>query len=224
MDVLQSSFAVATFVVLALPGLVFVAVRRWARGEAAEDRDFGLSLARGSVFALALTGVYVLMLGDAPGVGVTFGADADALVVSDARRLALTVLVLYLAVPAMLSLILNRQHITWERSSRLRWVPLPRSRHGYSNTPSPWDHAARKHQDSWVKINRANGDWIGGWVTHGSFMSAYPEARAIYIDQQYAMTKDGNFNGLVPGAGVFLSIADDDVVIWIRPANPTTKG
>lgn len=224
MNVLESSFAVATFVVLALPGLVFVAVRRWARGEAAEDRDFGLSLARGSVFALALTGVYVLALGDSLGAGVALGSDADTLIVSDARRLALTVLVLYLAVPTLLSLVLNRQHVTWERSQRLRWVPLPRSRHGYSDTPTPWDHAARKHQDSWVKISRANGDWIGGWVTHGSFMSAYPEARAIYIDQQYVMTKDGNFDGPIAGAGVFLTVADDDVVMWIRPADPTQKG
>lgn len=216
MDLIEGSFAVATFIVLALPGIVYVAVRRWARGESAEDRDFGLSFARGVVFAVALTCVYLLAFGESLGAGIASGRDADTLVIGDARVVALTILMLYIVLPAATAFGLNSRHVMWQRIGESRWLRYPRSRHGYTNTPSAWDHAARKGQSSWVKIQKANGDWIGGWVTRGSFVSAYPEPRSIYIDAQYAMTSDGNFLNPVPGAGVFLSISDDDIVVWVR--------
>ncbi len=224
MDVLEGSFAVAVFVVLALPGLVFVAVRRWASGEGAEDRDFGLSLARGTVFALALTSVYLLFLADFFGRTIATGADADTLVIKDARTLAFIVLFFYILLPGAISILWNRRHIVWKRTRKVKWIWLPQSKHGYTDTPGPWDHAARKHQSSWVKVKRASGEWIGGWVTNGSFISAYPEPHAIYIDQQYAMTDDGNYTAKIDGAGLFMTIADNDIVIWTRTTVETQNG
>lgn len=216
MEPITGSFAVATFVVIALPGLVYAAVSRWARGEGPGDRDFGLTVARGAVFAVALTGIYMLVFGDFLGAGITSGADADTLVVGDPRSVALVVLVLYIALPGAIAVALNYRHFTWKSADRLHWLRFPRSKYGYSATPTAWDHAGRKHQASWVKIRKPNGDWIGGWFTKGSFASAYPESRSIYIDQQYEMSSDGDFIDAIPGAGVYLTVSDDDVVIWVE--------
>lgn len=222
MDIIESSFAVASFLVIALPGLVYSAIRRWARGERPEDRDFGLSVARGAVFAVTLTGIYLLVFGNSLGVGLAPGADTDAFVVKDARALALTVLGLYVVLPGMIALVLNHRHLTWQSIGNSRWIRYLRSRHGYSDAPTAWDYAARKCQSSWVKVRKSNGDWIGGWFTKGSYASTYPEPKSIYIDQQYRMTSDGNFGEEIPGTSVFLTVSDDDVVIWVKdqPSGP----
>lgn len=215
----EGSLAIAMLVVVALPGLIYSAVRRWARGESAEDRDLGLSIARGVVFAIALTSAYLFILGDALFVGLTSGTDADTLTIADARSVALAVLGLYVVLPTVLAFILSLPHIEWSKSTWSRWVVLPRSRYGYSSTPTAWDHAMRRNQCAWVKIHRANGEWVGGWFTKGSFATAYPETQAIYIDQQWTMTAEGNYGAPVPHTGVHLTIADDDVVIWTRHQN-----
>lgn len=216
MDLIEGSFALAAFIVIALPGLVYAAIRRWARGEGSTDRDFGLSVARGAILSVALTAVYLLIFGGTLWAGVAPGADADTVIVGDPRILALTVLGLYLLVPAAIAVMLNHRHLIWLPVRRAAWIRYPRSRHGYSDTPTPWDHAGRKHQAAWVRIRKSNGDWIGGWFTAGSYASAYPEPRAIYIDQQFQMTKEGALGPAIPGAGVFVSITDDDIVIWER--------
>jgi hypothetical protein len=223
MDLIEGSLAVATFVMIALPGLVYVTVRRWARGEESEDRDFGLSVARGAVFSVSLTGAYMLAFGDTLGRGLAAGVDADTLVVSDARSVAITILVLYVAVPGLVAIALNHRHLTWQPVGRAPWLRYLRSRHGYTSTPSAWDHAARMHQSSWVKVRKPDGTWIGGWYTRGSFASSYPEPRTVYIDQQFEIDGQGNFGAAVVGAGVYVTITDDDIVIWVRPEPDPAK-
>jgi hypothetical protein len=217
LDVIEGSFALATFVVIALPGLVYAAVRRWARGEAPEDRNFGLSVARGADFAAGLTGIYMLIFGDALGLGVAAGTDADTLVIRNPRALALTVVGLYLAVPGAIALALNHKYLEWLPVRSANWLRYPQSKNGYSDTPTAWDHAARRNSSSWVKIRKADGGWIGGWFTKGSFASTYPEQKAIYIDQQYQMSAGGNFGTAIPGAGVLVTVSDGDIVIWEDP-------
>ena len=224
MDAIKGSFAVATFVIIALPGLVYAAVRRWARGEEPADRNFGLSVARGAVFAAGLTGTYLLIFGEALGRGIAAGTDADTFVVGDARTLALTVLGLYLAVPAAISVALNHRHLEWSPVRDVRWLRFPRSKNGYSDTPTAWDHAARRNSSSWVKIRKADGTWVGGWFTNGSFASMYPEPKSIYIDQQYEMSADGNVGSEIPGAGVLVTVTDGDIVIWTSQSKRSKAG
>lgn len=230
MGVPESSFAIAAFVVVALPGFLYAAVGRWARGESASDRDVGLTIARGAAFAVTLTGVYLVLFGAWLFEGIEVSTNSEALTISDPRRLGVTVLVFYIVVPAVISALLHRQHITWSRpgwaldkagdvKKGRRWAKYVHSRHGYSAVPSAWDHAARQNHNAWVKIKRSNGEWVGGWFTKGSFVTTYPEPRAIYVADQFAMTKDGNFIGEdpLPGSGVFLMISDTDLVFWTNP-------
>jgi hypothetical protein len=94
-------------------------------------------------------------------------------------------------------------------------MKLPQSRSGYTTTPTAWDHAVQRNSSSWVKIRKSDGSWIGGWFTKGSFATTYPEIKTIYIDQQHQMSPEGNIGPAIPGSGVLLTIAENDVVIWI---------
>lgn len=215
MESLEGSFAALMFVVIALPGLAYAAVRRWARGEAAADRDFGLSVARGAVFAVVLTCTYVIVWGDVSWTGLGPGGAADTFIVRDGRSAALAVLGFYVALPSLMAILINRRHLAWAPVRGIGWLRVLRSRHGYTDTPTAWDHAGRRHQAAWVKIKKPSGEWVGGWFTEGSFISTYPESRSIYIDQQCSMSGDGNFLELIPGASVFITVSDDDVVVWV---------
>lgn len=228
MGVPEGSFAVAAFVVIALPGLVYAAIRRWLRGEAAGDRDLGLSIARGAVFAVALTAIYLAAFGAQISEGLSVAAGTDTLSILDPSRVGLTVLVLYIVVPAIVSLLIQVRHLGWRPPvwstkipawirAVLRWVRVPQSRHGYSSTPSAWDHALPNSAGSWVKVKRGNGEWVGGWYTKGSFATTYPEPRSLYIDEQYEMSEDGVLGDQIPDTGVFIMINDDDLVFWSVP-------
>ncbi|MEI2269476.1 DUF6338 family protein [Microbacterium sp. No. 7] len=228
MGIPASSFAVAAFVVIALPGFIYAAVSRRFRGEAATDRDVALTVARGAVFAVTMTAFYLAFLG-AGLLGSLSAADTpDSFVVNNPKYLGGVVLILYVAVPAIVSLLLNWRHVEWSnpawtlredgsRKAVLGWVRYPRSRHGYSSMPSAWDHAASENHGAWVRVRRSNGEWVGGWYTAGSFATTYPEPRSIYIARQYVLKDDGTIVKPEPNTGVFLSIGDDDMVFWTNP-------
>lgn len=219
----EGSFAIATLIVVALPGFISAGIRRWARGEFAEDRVLGLSIARGTTFAVVLTGLYLLIGGDGVFESLQAGKGTDTIVISDPRRLAVTVLVLYVVVPAVVAMIVNRTHIEWkvpaklEGATNFRWVRLPSSKHGYKSTPSAWDHATIHNHHAWVKVQRSDGQWIGGWYTKGSFATTYPEPRSLYIARQYEMDDNGDFGDEIPNTGIFIMVGDGDLVFWTRP-------
>ncbi|WP_420121140.1 DUF6338 family protein [Nakamurella sp.] len=220
MNIFEGSFAVAVFIIIALPGLIYAAVRKWARGEGPEDRDFGRSIARGAVFAVGLTTIYVLACGESLESGIVSGTDADTLAIGDPRGLARNVLFLYIILPFLVSLALNYRHLTWQAYGQSRRLRYLRSRHGYSDTPTAWDHAIKRQQSSWVKVRKPNGVWAGGWFTKGSFASSYPESRGLYIDQQYLMSDEGDFLRPIPQSSIFLTVSDDDIVIWVGEDTP----
>lgn len=227
----ESGFAIAAFIVLALPGFVFAAVSRWFRGESPADRDVTLTIARGAIFAVSLSAVYLILGSDWVFRSIQLNPSDGSVAVVDPKQAGFAILVFYLGIPAALSICV---HLTRIRFARPKWLTergtlwrrilfflwIPRSKHGYTSVVSAWNFANEQNQHSWVKVKRANGEWIGGWYTEGSFVTTYPEPRSIYIGRQYAMTKDGNFvdDKPIPGAGVFLVVRDDDMVFWVSPA------
>lgn len=221
----EGSFAIASLIVVALPGFISAGIRRWARGEYAEDRMLGLSIARGATFAVVLTSIYLLIFGAQVFESLQAGKDTDTISVSDPHRLAITILLLYVIVPGIVGIVMNRSHIEWKTpqnlpgNALLKWVRFPVSKHGYKSTPSAWDHSVSHNQNAWVKIQRSDGQWVGGWYTKGSFATTYPEPRSIYIAKQYGMTDEGAFSEEIPNTGIFLAIGDGDLVIWTNPSN-----
>ncbi|MBB1516951.1 hypothetical protein H5398_13395 [Tessaracoccus sp. MC1679] len=239
-DIPSNSFAVAAVIVLALPGIIFSGVRHWLRGERPGERNPGLVLARSFVFSVVLAGVYLMLFGGWLFDGIAPGSEADTLVVSDPRAVGGVVTVFFALIPALIALIVYRRDVRVEPSAenspawirgawtgvqrasawvdrKLDWLPWMTSRHGYIDIASPWEKANRDNKDAaWVKIQRENGQWIGGWLTHGSLAAAYPEQHQLYIDQQYEMTADGDFGDALTDTGVWIVVGDKDVVSWIK--------
>lgn len=211
MTVPTTSFAVAAFIVLALPGLVFAAVRRWLRGELHEDRNFGIAIARGVILSATLTSAYWAIFGTA--IGQVFTTDSDRVSVRDWRLAGLVVLTLYIVAPAVLAAVFCSRDIAWRLAGH--WFPIPYPRRGHASVPTAWDFAAGLNHDTYVRIRKASGDWVGGWYTRKSYVTTYPESPSIYIHEQYEMQADGTF-GESLNSGVWVSIGEGDIVSWMR--------
>jgi len=150
MDVPTTGFAVVAVIVLAVPGFVYAGVRRWAVGERAADRDVGLSIARGIVFAAALASVYAIAAGPLITGSVSISS-SGAVSIVNVRLSGLLVLGLFVIVPLAISAFAHRDAIEWHASNPGRpWLRLPRSKAGVSTTPSAWDFATIRNQASWI--------------------------------------------------------------------------
>jgi len=204
-----TEFGILSLVILAVPGLVYSTVRRWSWGETFTDRSVGLAIARGTTLAVVLNSLYLIIFGREISDILTFN-EAGAISVHNPRGLGIWILILYILAPLLLSLILN-----WTHLRLVKQFPYIRSKHGLVRSPTPWDDLVRYRSDAWIKIRRANADWVGGWYSGGSVASSYPESPSIFIGHQYEMDGDGAFGDPIPDSGVYLKIADDDIVIWI---------
>lgn len=229
MDAPTASFAIASLVVLAVPGFIHAAIRRWAAGEQPGDRDAKALFARGLVFTVTLSAVYFLILG--PWMTAGYTITADKVFVSQPRLVALLVVVLYIVIPAIISIYIVRRDLVWEapKSTHLRtvaaWMKLPSQRYHYTSVPTSWDAAWRAHENgSWVKVRRSDGLWVGGWFTGGSHATTYPEPESIYIDQRWEMNDDGTFGDAVDDSGLWVKIDPKDLVIWVRGTTTETEG
>jgi hypothetical protein len=148
--------------------------------------------------------------------------------VRDWRLLGLTVLVLFVGVPLIGSLVwchfyhdaINWKKVEWKPLAR---VHLPHAKHGYSETPSAWDFAARTNPNTFVRVKKTNGDWVGGWYTRGSYVTTYPESPSIYIGHQYEMDETGGFKEQMVDTAVWISISEGDIVSWQTPPEPAGK-
>ncbi len=215
----EGGLALALFIVLALPGFVYAAVRKRYLGEMPGDRNIGQSIARGIIFSVLLTAAYFLIGGEflAGKLGITvLGGDVR---INDFRLLAFWVVLLYLVVPLLIAFVLHIRHVRWRgvRGTRTERWPLPRSKHGYSGTPTPWDEAIRSNKDCWVTIRKGDGCWVGGWVTDGSTSSSYPEPPSIYINRAYEVDAQGKRGAAKADSALWVLLAEGDVVFWEKP-------
>ncbi|SDO31626.1 hypothetical protein SAMN05216368_1154 [Cryobacterium flavum] len=216
MEIPGSSFAVAALIVLAFPGIMFAGIRRCLRGEMPEDRNIGLALARGVVLSVVLTACYLVIFGSWEGFGVRSEGSSQSVEITDARSVGLVVLILYVLAPLVIAVVFHHRYIRWvaPKTPVWAWLKFPQSSHGYTMTPAAWDFAASANSQAFVRIHRANGDWIGGWYTRGSYTTTYPEPTSIYISNQFRMNDDGTFGDLLPNTGVWVAISETDVVSW----------
>ncbi len=216
MDLPGSSFTIFAFLILALPGLIYAAIRRRLKGERFEDRNFGLTLARVILFSVLLDSIYLSVASREIAKGLTFGAE-DAIGVSDAEAVGTNVLVFGFIIPAILALLIHYRPVSVDRTINFFGRPIEASllvqRNGKNAVPTAWDFAAERVSQSFVRIRRADGTWIAGWYTRGSFMSTYPEPRSIFVGTQFAVGDDGTIRQQIEGSrGVWVAITDTDVV------------
>lgn len=216
-----SAYAVAVFLVLVLPGIVFGVVRAAVSGFRPHDRDWAPRVLQAILVSVILDAAYLLVLG-APAVSRV--ADGGATLTAQPRLAATAILGLGVLVPAVLAY-LGHGEPRWQWVTVLRWLrfPLPLRRTAYSPVPTAWDQAARRLQGRWVRIRLAEGRWVGGWFGVNSFVSTYPEPRDIFIEDQHHIDPDGAIGAAVTAsAGVWVSLKDGDIVEWLHPDDPET--
>jgi hypothetical protein len=220
MGVPSTTFAIATFVALALPGLIFIAVRKVFEGARSSDRDTATVMAQALLFSTVLNAAYFWLWGSHLADGLTVDPAADVVRVTDPGAVGANVLMFAVLAPLAISLIFYCR-IQWISvggwiGKRIPKLKRPARRHGYSPVPNGWDFAWRTAGNgSFVRVKRSDGSWIGGWYTNGSFVSTYPEARDLFLAQQWVMTDRGAFVEPVAGStGLWLSVTDGDVVEW----------
>ena len=215
------------FVALGLPVAVWATVRRYLLGERATDRDWSIALIQGVTFSAILAAIYAStgLLGL---LTIEPTLDGKSIQFTDLRQFGMASLVLFIVMPLALSLLILARHCVLKRVPirGMSWLRYPTSRYGFSGTPTSWDFSVKAHSEAgaWVKVRRESGIWIGGWFATGSHASMYPEPPAIYLHSQWSMDAEGNFIEEIPNTGLWVSIGDSDLVVWISPAIKPPKG
>jgi hypothetical protein len=86
----------------------------------------------------------------------------------------------------------------------------------WNATPGAWDVARLGPKPRYVRILTKDGEWIGGALRPGSFITSWPAPREIYIAQAYVMRSDGTFVGVKPvRSGVFVSCGEARAVEFL---------
>jgi len=211
-----NAYGVGVLVILVLPGVVWTSVRIAVRGRVAHDRDVSARILQALMVSVVLDATYILVAGDRLVGQIRAAARGE---VAQPRVSAAAVLILMVAVPALLAyLVYGRPRWRNLKIRGLHWLRLPLSQSGYEATPTVWDWAAPQRGGCWVRIRVGEGKWVGGWYGDQSFVSTYPEARDIYVEEQHHVDAAGVIGGLAAGsAGFWLSLKDGDVVEWVNP-------
>lgn len=214
MDIPNTAFGVVALVVLVVPGLVFALVRTSLRGFRADDKSLDLRITQAIVVSIFFDAIYLIILNPV-GMGlITLQKDSISII----HPVLLGVILLSLAIlaPAFAATIPNffikaTKGDDKRRHFRLKFHNL------HQGTPNAWDHAFDVDKSRLVRLRMPDGRWIGGWFGPGSYVSAYPEPRDIFISHQYRMKKNGTFGEVMPyTAGIWLMVPDDVSVEFIQ--------
>ena len=71
-------------------------------------------------------------------------------------------------------------------------------------------------REGWVRVRIAEGVRVGGVFDERSRFSTYPEARDLYITEQWNLDAAGDFESPVrQSQGLWVAIKDEYVVEWL---------
>ena len=96
----------------------------------------------------------------------------------------------------------------------------------YVNVPSAWDFVANRFDEAqFVRVLLADGKWVGGLFSSGSFVSTFPQPHDIYIEEEWNMDAGGKFlSPLESRGGVWLPISGALLVEWLPvPSSEVAK-
>jgi hypothetical protein len=170
-----------------LPGVVYQSARSRLRGPTPDELNSATNkVLRAAAVSTALVLLYAVLLGPQ----LADLAHGQGWLADHPRWAAVIGLVLLLAVPVALA-IGEQRWTLWEgRPSWLTWLTL-KGLTTYDPTPAAWDFAFRDREECFVRVLTGEGRWVGGWFDPDSFASSFPEARELYIAQQWKMSEDG---------------------------------
>lgn len=207
----QDATGVAIVLSLIVPGFVYQVARRRFRGPTPDERDATARVLRAFAVSALLAFVYLAVFGR----GLLDLRDDSGSLAEHPRGLAVLGVLLLFAVPAALAAAEQLVHVS--TSPRDAWQRVRRrALTTYDPTPTAWDYCFTGREPGWLRVMTADGLWIGGWFGVESYASSYPEARELYIEQQYRMSDEGEFADEIPeSAGVYVRCDDARVVEFI---------
>lgn len=211
------------YLALIVPGMIFISVRAKFRGFRDIDRSVSARILLAFVVSAVFDAVYVSLIG--PPV-VTRVLTGQGLTAAEVRVAGWGFVLLAIILPAVVS------WVVYGGGPPLRWLhevaakfraKITDSR--YESTPTAWDLVTTTTDADWVRVRLADGVWVGGRFGDNSYFSTYPEPRDLYIQEQYMMSRKGQFLKPVPSTGgVWVAVRDDYLVEWVHtPADETEK-
>lgn len=209
---------IGVFVVVALvvPGTVFGGVRTWLRGHRWSDQTTASRVLEAVLVSVILDAVYLWVIGSwlAPWI-----VEPRSMLGRAPATSGLAVLLMVVVVPAALAFCLHadlRLVPLAERGPAAR-VRVPRRRTAFESAPTAWDKVAPTRGDRWVRVLLPSGERVGGWMSSESYVSTFPHARDMFIQEQFTVDADGRFGQRVVGtSGIWLAITDGCIVEWLE--------
>lgn len=153
----------AVVLTLVVPGFVYRASWQAVAGPDPARSDFGTRVLHAMVATALFAGTYAAVFGPA----VAGYAREPGQALDDVRGLALTFVALALGVP-WASARIAFSVVTSRRYRRLvvRALTALRIRAPHQAAPCPWDHAFGRVREGWVRVQFADGRWLGGGTAH----------------------------------------------------------
>lgn len=226
MSIPDSVPQIVLFLLFVLPGITFTTVRVALVGTRAVDYSVPARILEALFVSVIFDAVYLFIYGDWIGQLIRDGSNP----VSDAPRpVALVALLMLVIVPALVAvglfLGIRRVPVTGPDGRVLvtsRGKPKRRLRRtsNYRSTPTAWDFKAFSLKaGSFVRVRTESGVYIGGWFSTRSYVSTYPHGRDMFIESQWKIDENGDFQGKIIGTnGVWVALTDRAVVEWIDAA------
>lgn len=210
----------AVVLTLVVPGFVYRASWQAVAGPDPARSDFGTRVLHAMVATALFAGTYAAVFGPA----VAGYAREPGQALDDVRGLALTFVALALGVP-WASARIAFSVVTSRRYRRLvvRALTALRIRAPHQAAPCPWDHAFGRVREGWVRVQFADGRWLGGWYGARSFASSHPDPRELFVEEAWVVDEDGAFTGRVHAPGGIVIACTDAIAVDFSPSDRDTR-
>jgi hypothetical protein len=214
-----------TLLLAVIPGFIYQGTRSHLRGPMPDDRELGARVLR----ALAVSGFLALLYVGVLGTRLTdFVTHPGFPLKDDPQRTAWVLIVLIFVVPiagAFLVHVASAFSVPERIASRLYKMLGIADRVGtYDPTPTAWDFASNRMQVGFVRVLTKSETWVGGYAGKNSYLTGYPEARELFLEQAWELAPTGRFIRPVEQSdGVWIRCDDAQLVQFVREGDADAK-
>jgi hypothetical protein len=212
MTIPTTATAIAVYLALVVPGVVFVGVRVRMRGFVLSDVQIGSQLLLAFVVSVIFDAIYASAFGSAIVERVQQQQPPSDREISD---WAFAYLGLAVGIPAVVAALIYLPRGPVRRL--LHWVRTKSPALRFESTPTAWDLVTTQTTANWVRVRVGADEWVGGRFADQSYFSTYPEPRDLFIEESWEMSPQGEFHAKVPNsAGLWIAIQDHCIVEWVH--------
>jgi len=123
----------------------------------------------------------------------------------------------------LLVLVVGPSLLGWMTTAGLQWAGT----RGWIAHPFPtaWDAFFNRRQECWVLMHLKDGRLVGGWFAEGSFASAFPNERDLYVRDAWRIGDDGRFEQRIDDSlGIWISAKDCELIEFFESRTEASDG